>query len=152
MTRRRSQPFWEGNASVHWNQAANQLARANQLSMSDSNRLLAVLNIAMADTAITAWDGKRFYGFDSERSHVAAGDLDSAGGQRRQSGHGCRSWTGCRSSTRRRTRNILPGIRASTARRRLFSSAASTTTDVYADDPRTAEPHLHQHRAGAIRR
>ena len=54
--------FWEGNASVHWNQAANQIARANGLSMSQSNRLLAVLNIAMADTAITTWSNKRFYG------------------------------------------------------------------------------------------
>jgi len=55
-------PFWEGNASVHWNQAANQIARANHMSISDSNRLLAVLNIAMADTAFTTWSGKRFYG------------------------------------------------------------------------------------------
>jgi len=55
-------PFWEGNASTHWNQAANQMARANHLSMSDSNRLLAVLNIAMADTAFTTWSAKRFYG------------------------------------------------------------------------------------------
>jgi hypothetical protein len=54
--------FWEGNASVHWNQAANQIAQANHLSMSDTNRLLAVLNIAMADTAFTTWSGKRFYG------------------------------------------------------------------------------------------
>jgi hypothetical protein len=54
--------FWEGNASVHWNQAANQIARANHLSMSDSNRLFAVLNIAMADTAFTTWSGKRSYG------------------------------------------------------------------------------------------
>ena len=54
--------FWEGNASVHWNQAANQIARANNLSLSASNRLLAVLNIAMADAAITTWSGKRFYG------------------------------------------------------------------------------------------
>jgi membrane-associated phospholipid phosphatase len=54
--------FWEGNASVHWNQAANQIARANHLSLSGSNRLLAVLNIAMADTAITIWSSKRFYG------------------------------------------------------------------------------------------
>jgi hypothetical protein len=30
--------------------------------MSASNRLLAVLNIAMADTAITTWSAKRFYG------------------------------------------------------------------------------------------
>src|SRR5262245_49853915 len=35
---------------------------ANHLSLSDSNRLLAVLNIAMADTAFTTWSGKRFYG------------------------------------------------------------------------------------------
>jgi hypothetical protein len=55
-------PFWEGNASVHWNQAANQIARAHHLSLSRSNRLLAVLNIAMADTAITTWTAKRFYG------------------------------------------------------------------------------------------
>jgi hypothetical protein len=55
-------PFWEGNASVHWNQAANQIARANHLSISDSNRLLAVLNIAMADTAFTIWSAKRHYG------------------------------------------------------------------------------------------
>jgi hypothetical protein len=54
--------FWDGNASIHWNQAANQIAAANHLSMSDANRLLAVLNIAMADTAFTTWSGKRFYG------------------------------------------------------------------------------------------
>jgi hypothetical protein len=54
--------FWEGNASVHWNQAANQIARANHLSLSASNRLLAVLNVAMADTAFTTWSSKRFYG------------------------------------------------------------------------------------------
>jgi hypothetical protein len=55
-------PFWEGNATVHWNQAANQIACANRLSISDSNRLLALLNIVMADTAITTWSAKRFYG------------------------------------------------------------------------------------------
>ena len=58
-------PFWEGNASVHWNQAANQIARANHLSIASSNRLLAVLNIAMADTAITVWSAKRYYGANS---------------------------------------------------------------------------------------
>ncbi len=55
-------PFWDGNASVHWNQAANQIARASDLSMSKSNRLLALLNIAMADTMFTTWTGKRHYG------------------------------------------------------------------------------------------
>jgi prepilin-type processing-associated H-X9-DG protein len=55
-------PFWEGNASIHWNQAANQIARANRVSLSESNRLLAVLNVAMADTAFTIWSAKRHYG------------------------------------------------------------------------------------------
>ena len=55
-------PFWEGNASIHWNQAANQMARAIDLSMSKSNRLLALLNVAMADTMFTTWGGKRSYG------------------------------------------------------------------------------------------
>jgi hypothetical protein len=54
--------FWDGNASVHWNQAANQMARANHVSISDSNRLFAVLNIAMADTSFTIWSAKRYYG------------------------------------------------------------------------------------------
>jgi len=54
--------FWDGNTSVHWNDAGNQIARANHLSVSDSNRLFAVLNIAMADTALTVWSAKRFYG------------------------------------------------------------------------------------------
>jgi len=57
-------PFWEGNASTHWNQAANQIARASGLSLSRSNRLLATLNIAMADTAFTTFSAKRFYGKD----------------------------------------------------------------------------------------
>ncbi len=55
-------PFWEGSASVHWNQAANQMAERRHLSMSQSARLLATLNIAMADTSVTIWTAKRFYG------------------------------------------------------------------------------------------
>ena len=35
---------------------------SHHLSMSRTNRLLAVLNIAMADTAFTIWSAKRFYG------------------------------------------------------------------------------------------
>jgi hypothetical protein len=55
-------PFWEGNASVHWNQAANQMARAKGLSLSQGCRLFALLNLAMADTVFTTFAGKRFYG------------------------------------------------------------------------------------------
>ena len=44
---------------------ANQIARVHRLSISSTNRLLAVLNIAMADTALTIWSAKRFYGEDA---------------------------------------------------------------------------------------
>jgi hypothetical protein len=57
-------PFWEGNASIHWNQAANQIASVECLSMSRTARLLAVLNIAMADTVFTIWSAKRANGED----------------------------------------------------------------------------------------
>lgn len=75
-------PFWEGNASVHWNQAANQLAAANHLSQSRANRLFAVLNLAMADTAFTVWSGKRYYGSQASEvtwrpyTSIPAADLD----------------------------------------------------------------------------
>ena len=61
-----------------------------------------------------------------ERSDVAAGDLNPAGGHRRQSRTLRPIRPGCRSSTRQRTRNTRPGTRASTVRRRQFSSATST--------------------------
>ena len=67
----------------------------------------------------------------SERSDLAAGDRRS----RWRTPTAIRTRlpirTGCRSSTRRRTRNTLPGIPASTARLRPFSSATS------ADDRRS---------------
>ena len=118
--------FWDGNASVHWNQAANQMARANHLSSPDANRLLAVLNIAMADTAFTTWSGKRFYG--SVPSAVTwrpvtsipladtDGNPDTAADP-----------AGCRSSPRRRTRNTLLDIPATMARARPSSSPIRTT-------------------------
>ena len=111
-------PFWEGNASVHWNQAANQIARARQLSISASNRLLAVLNIAMADTAFTIWSAKRHYGSGLHRGHMAAGYGDPAGRHRRQSGHGCRRGLAAAGQLRPATPNILPATRVRMARRR----------------------------------
>ena len=97
-------PFWEGNASVHWNQAANQIARAEHLSTSDSNRLLAVLNLAMADTAFTIWSAKRYYGADP--AVVTWRPLTAITLARRAAIR-----AGSRSSGRRPTRNIRPATR-----------------------------------------
>jgi len=52
-------------SSVASSAPANQIARVHRLSISSTNRLLAVLNIAMADTALTIWSAKRFYGEDA---------------------------------------------------------------------------------------
>ena len=144
--------FWEGNASVHWNQAANQIARANHLSLSDSNRLLAVLNVAMADTAFTTWSGKRFYGgvptdvtwrpvtsiplADTDGNPDTAADPDwlplitTPSHPEYPAGHPSQNGAACHRSPQ----------------------PIRTATDVYADDDRTAEPHLHQHRASALGR
>ena len=114
-------PFWEGNASVHWNQAANQMARANGLPMSASNRLLAVLNIAMADTAITTWSAKRFYGAIAAevtwRPVTAISLADTDGNPDTAADPEC-----CRSSTHPHIRRTLRGIQARTARPRRFCS------------------------------
>ena len=145
-------PFWEGNASTHWNQAANQIARANHLSISDSNRLLAVLNIAMADTAFTIWSAKRFYGADPNavtwRPVTSIPLADSDGNP---------DTTPDRGLAAARQHAVAPGIpcRAPQPQRcgcDRSSQPLPTTTDVYADDDRTAEPHVHQHRASALGR
>ena len=54
-------PFCGGQRQRRSDQAANQIARAKHLSMSRSNRLLAVLNLAMADTSFTIWSAKRLW-------------------------------------------------------------------------------------------
>ena len=119
-------PFWEGNASIHWNQAANQLARANHLSRSNSNRLLAVLNIAMADTALTIWSAKRHYGADPAEvtwrplTAITLANTDSIA-------ETVADPTGSRSSRRRPTPNIHPATPPSTAPLRACSRIASPT-------------------------
>ena len=120
-------PFWEGNASVHWNQAANQLARANGLSMSECSRLLAMLNVAMADTAFTIWSAKRNYGAMPTEltwrpfTAITLADLDT-----RPDTDGRRQ-PGSPSCSPPRTRSIPRGIQRRTGRPRPCFSAASRT-------------------------
>lgn len=58
--------YWvDGSGSVtptgHWNQIALDMARKHQLSEQQTVKLFAVLNIALADTFIAAWDAKYHY-------------------------------------------------------------------------------------------
>jgi hypothetical protein len=60
--------FWADGAGTetppgHWNHIAQDVAAARHNTMEQNSRLFALLNIAMADAAICAWDAKYFYDF-----------------------------------------------------------------------------------------
>jgi hypothetical protein len=60
-------PFWAddlGSATPpgHWNVIAQDLVRRNRLSVPDTARLFALLNVACADAGISCWDTKYHYG------------------------------------------------------------------------------------------
>jgi len=46
-----------------WNRVADQLAEANDLPLAPNARLLAQLNIALADATIAIWNAKNYYNF-----------------------------------------------------------------------------------------
>jgi hypothetical protein len=73
--------FWADGAGTetppgHWNSIAQRVAAARGNTLIENARLFALLNIAMADAAIAAWDAK--YHFHSWRPVTAIrnGDLD----------------------------------------------------------------------------
>jgi hypothetical protein len=60
--------FWADGAGTetppgHWNSIAQTLAEARGNTMEENVRLFALLNIAMADAAICAWDAKYTFNF-----------------------------------------------------------------------------------------
>jgi hypothetical protein len=82
--------FWaDGPGTVtppgHWNIIAQDIATARRNTMRQNARLFALLNVALADAAICAWDAKYKYNF------WRPGHCDSQRRQRRESSDGCRS-------------------------------------------------------------
>src|SRR5215213_4587015 len=61
--------WWQSNPVASWNGVARQLIARNDLDVSDAARLLAMENLAAADTAINTWNGK--YHFDLWRPFQA---------------------------------------------------------------------------------
>jgi hypothetical protein len=56
--------FWQGDTpAAMWNRVADQLAQASHATLGQNARLLAQLNIAVADATIAVWDAKNFYNF-----------------------------------------------------------------------------------------
>ena len=68
--------FWAANYLVVWNQILRDLADAHVSSISDSSRLFALVDIAMADAFITCWDSKVHYVFWRPITAIREGEND----------------------------------------------------------------------------
>lgn len=64
------------NYLVLWNQAARDIADAQHLNVDDRARLFALVNLAMADAVITAWDTKLHFAFWRPITAIQQGDSD----------------------------------------------------------------------------
>lgn len=73
--------FWSNGAGTstppgHWNLAAQTAAEARQNSLQQNARLFALLNIALADAAISCWDAKYEYNLWRPVTAVRGADTD----------------------------------------------------------------------------
>jgi hypothetical protein len=68
--------FWNGNTPIAWNLAAVTLSEQNDLSLSENSRLLALLNVAMADAVISCWEAKYYYNFWRPITAIRLADTD----------------------------------------------------------------------------
>lgn len=68
--------FWNGNFPGQFNAVARGLVISQGLSISESSRLLALVDVSMADAMITAWDSKVHYNFWRPISAIHFGDDD----------------------------------------------------------------------------
>ena len=73
--------FWADGAGTetppgHWNHIASDLASRTGNTLEENARLFALMNIAMADAAICAWDAKYIYNFWRPVTAIRAGDTD----------------------------------------------------------------------------
>jgi hypothetical protein len=68
--------FWNLNYAPVWNQVTRNLAEANLNNIGDTARLLALVNMSMADSAITSWDSKSAFVFWRPITAIREGDND----------------------------------------------------------------------------
>jgi len=79
--------FWgTPNLGASWQSAARQLAEAKKLDLSDTARLLALLEMAVANSFIADWDAKFTYNFWRPITAIRNGDLDGNDGTERDPG------------------------------------------------------------------
>lgn len=73
--------FWADGAGTetppgHWNRIASAVAVATHNSLEENARVFALLNVAMADAAICAWDAKYSFDFWRPITAIRTADLD----------------------------------------------------------------------------
>jgi hypothetical protein len=68
--------FWAANYQALWNHVLRELVDAHVHDIVDSARLFALVNLAMADAGITAWDTKRHYVFWRPVTAIHEGEDD----------------------------------------------------------------------------
>ena len=79
--------FWsQGNFGPSWNEVARQLSARKALSLADSARLFALLNMGIANTFITDWDAKFHYNFWRPVTAIRNGDQDGNDATERDAG------------------------------------------------------------------
>jgi hypothetical protein len=69
--------FWALNYGVAWNRVATSLVIAHVSDITESARILALVNVAMADAGITAWDSKIAFNFWRPITAIREGDDDT---------------------------------------------------------------------------
>jgi hypothetical protein len=69
--------FWTANTAVSWNRLATLIAGQRHLTLSESARMLALLNVAMADAIIACWEAKYHYVFWRPITAIRLADTDS---------------------------------------------------------------------------
>ena len=73
--------FWSDGAGTvtppgHWNRIALKIAKEKKLDLLESARLMALLNIALADAGISCWDMKYTFNFWRPITAIAEADRD----------------------------------------------------------------------------
>lgn len=68
--------FWNGSFPGQMNKLARDLSVEHALSVSESSRLLALVDVSMADAMITAWSDKVYYNFWRPETAIRLGESD----------------------------------------------------------------------------
>jgi len=78
--------FWVLSGALAWNEAARELLVSKPLTLAESARLFAHLNIALADAFLAIFDAKYHYGFWRPITAIRNGDRDGNNATERDPG------------------------------------------------------------------